>query len=107
MLGITTPDAIAFGTLVIGLLAAWRGSKAGEEAKKADPVHPTSTNTMKDLELLASAISLNTGALLRLTSLMEEDAKRHDIDDEVQKRLDARSLLLIADQLKQDRDRRT
>lgn len=33
MLGITTPDAIAFGMMVLAALAAWRGSRQGEAAK--------------------------------------------------------------------------
>jgi hypothetical protein len=34
MLGITTPDAIAFGMLVLAGLAAWRGVSQGDAAKK-------------------------------------------------------------------------
>lgn len=33
MLGITIPDAIAFGMMVLSALAAWRGSRQGEAAK--------------------------------------------------------------------------
>ncbi len=33
MLGITTPDAIAIGTLILACLAAYRGSTAGTTAK--------------------------------------------------------------------------
>lgn len=34
MLGITTPDAIAFGMMVLAALAAWRGVSQGDAAKK-------------------------------------------------------------------------
>ncbi len=33
MLGITTPDAIAFGMMILAALAAWRGTKQGDAAK--------------------------------------------------------------------------
>ncbi|MCG6204213.1 hypothetical protein LPW26_06170 [Rhodopseudomonas sp. HC1] len=33
MLGITTPDAIAFGMMVLAALAAWRGVSQGDAAK--------------------------------------------------------------------------
>lgn len=33
MLGITTPDAIAFGMMVLAALAAWRGVNQGDAAK--------------------------------------------------------------------------
>ena len=34
MLGITTADAVLVGTLIVAILAAWRGSTQGESAKK-------------------------------------------------------------------------
>ncbi|MCB8821461.1 hypothetical protein [Microvirga rosea] len=40
MLGITVADAVAVGTLVIAVLAAWRGARAGETAKKIIPMDP-------------------------------------------------------------------
>ncbi len=33
MLGITTPDAIALGMMILAGLAAWNGSRAGQVAK--------------------------------------------------------------------------
>lgn len=33
MLGITTPDAIAFGMMLLAALAAWRGVSQGDAAK--------------------------------------------------------------------------
>ena len=33
MLGITTPDAIAFGMMILAALAAWRGISQGDAAK--------------------------------------------------------------------------
>lgn len=107
MLGITTPDAIAFGMLVLAGLAAWTGSQAGTAAKKSDPVHPTSTSTFADIELLTNALTLLHAAILKMTAELEDQNKRHAMDEEVQKRLDARQLLLLADQLRQDQSRRT
>lgn len=58
MLGITIPDAVLIGTLVISLLAAWRGSKAGAAAKESTLPEPTvaligsaivDTATLRDL----------------------------------------------------------
>ncbi len=34
MLGITTADAVLVGTLIVAVLAAWRGSAQGDSAKK-------------------------------------------------------------------------
>lgn len=35
MLGISTPDAIALGTLILAALAAWQGRRSGEVARRA------------------------------------------------------------------------
>lgn len=40
MFGITIADAVLIGTLVISLLAAWRGSRAGAAAKEHSPPDP-------------------------------------------------------------------
>ena len=40
MLGITTPDAIAFGSLCAALLAAYAGLVKGDKAKKESPPEP-------------------------------------------------------------------
>lgn len=41
MLGISTPDAIALGTLILAALAAWQGRRAGEAAsRRAPPPEP-------------------------------------------------------------------
>ena len=37
MLGISTPDAIALGTLILAALAAWQGRRAGEAAARRPP----------------------------------------------------------------------
>ena len=37
MLGITVPDAIAFGMLMLAALAGWRGAQAGATAAKVAP----------------------------------------------------------------------
>jgi hypothetical protein len=58
MLGITVPDAIALGTLILALLAGFRGTRAGAEAKKNIPPDPPTamiggaivdTMTLRDL----------------------------------------------------------
>ena len=36
MLGITTPDAIAFGMMILAALAAWQGSKSGGNRKSQE-----------------------------------------------------------------------
>jgi signal transduction histidine kinase len=41
MLGITVADAVAVGTLIIALLAAWRGTRAGDAAKRISPPETT------------------------------------------------------------------
>jgi hypothetical protein len=41
MLGITVADAVAVGTLIIALLAAWRGTRAGDAAKRIAPPETT------------------------------------------------------------------
>jgi flagellar motility protein MotE (MotC chaperone) len=41
MLGITVADAVAVGTLIIALLAAWRGARAGDAAKRISPPETT------------------------------------------------------------------
>lgn len=40
MLGMTVADAVAVGTLIIALLAAWRGTRAGDAAKRISPPVP-------------------------------------------------------------------
>lgn len=40
MLGISTPDAIALGTLILAALAAWQGRRAGEAAARRPPPEP-------------------------------------------------------------------
>lgn len=37
MLGISTPDAIALGTLILAALAAWQGQRAGAAAARRPP----------------------------------------------------------------------
>jgi flagellar basal body-associated protein FliL len=98
MLGISLPDAVLVGTLIVSVLAAWKGSKSGEGAKKADPVHPSSPSTLADIELLANAVSSNTSAVLKLTIVLEEESRRHQLDDNVQRQLEIRDLTrLVAD----------
>jgi len=41
MLGITVADAVAIGTLIIALLAAWKGTRAGDAAKRISPPETT------------------------------------------------------------------
>jgi hypothetical protein len=41
MLGITVADAVAVGTLIIALLAAWKGTRVGDAAKRIAPPETT------------------------------------------------------------------
>jgi hypothetical protein len=49
MLGITVADAVAVGTLIITLLAAWRGTRAGDTAKWVSPPETTLSVSMATL----------------------------------------------------------
>ncbi|MFO1151023.1 MAG: hypothetical protein U1E62_21825 [Alsobacter sp.] len=73
MLGITVPDAIAFGTLVLAILAAWRGAVAGAKAEKTAPPDHTAAIT-------CGAI-VDSAALRDLVEAVEEltDAMREMI----------------------------
>lgn len=76
MLGMSVPDAIAFGTLVLGLVAMWRGSQRGAEAAKAlPPPNPTTT-------LIGGAI-VDSNTLQDLTDAVEKltEAIIHGIQD--------------------------
>jgi hypothetical protein len=89
MLGITVPDAIALGTLIIAVLAALRGGKAGEHAKRATPPDPpmamiggaiVDTMTLRDL----------TTAVQGLAAAMHASVEyqRHAKDDKMSVTLD-------------------
>jgi hypothetical protein len=104
MPGIIEPgDAALIGGFVASIAAMIQGFKAGSKDKRADPVHPSATNTFADLELLAQAISLNTGAVAALSvkmddliSVLKAEVTRHELEDEVEQRLIIKQL---ADQL--------
>lgn len=86
MLGITTPDAIALGMMILAALAAWRGSTQGtiERAKGA----PTQALTMAGATIADTASTQAlTQAIIGLTDVirasstkMEEGRKFHTDD---------------------------
>lgn len=63
MLGITVSDATLIGTLILGFLAAWQGSKKGEHARSAVPPNPTTA-------LIGGAI-VDSATLAELTNAVE------------------------------------
>jgi hypothetical protein len=67
MLGITVPDAIAFGSLVIGLVALFRGTQAGEKAKKVAPPDPA-------MAIIGSSL-VDTGTLRELVRSVDRVAE--------------------------------
>jgi hypothetical protein len=64
MLGITVPDAIAFGTMVMAVLAAWRGATQGTTARKVDPAPQAFS--------MAGAAMADTAAMQGLTQAVIE-----------------------------------
>jgi len=90
MLGITVPDAIAIGTLAIALLAAWRGTKAGETAAKVTPPEPAMAMIgaalvdRATLQALTLAVQ-DHAAAIRETITAAEQARQEDITDAMQR----------------------
>jgi hypothetical protein len=96
MLGITTPDAIAFGMMVLAGLAAWRGTAQGDAAKRqaihSAPMVNIATGIveanqfadyMKVLDKLAIALTCHAAAMdrqheVKHTNALEELADRID-----------------------------
>ena len=90
MLGITVADAVLVGTLLISLLAAWRGTKEGDKAKATRAPAPeyaimgatmVDTDTFRDVaaavreltEVLRDGIAAqHNAAEAKLTALMEQ-----------------------------------
>ena len=95
MLGITIPDAVLIGTLVISLLAAWRGSKAGAAAKESTPPEPA-------VALIGSAI-VDTATLRDLVDAVERLA--NVIDRTATERKNAERLETLLGQLVHSMDR--
>jgi hypothetical protein len=83
MLGITTPDAIAFGMLVLAGLAAWKGKQTGETAKKEDPPPPTPLS-------LGMATFADTAMMSRLVDAIDRhaDAIHHSVEANQKRRDD-------------------
>lgn len=77
MLGITVPDAIAFGTLVIAVLAAWKGTTRGEAARSA--VAPGSvTSGVAGAFITAEMIEKLIGALEGIGDAIRDGNERKD-----------------------------
>lgn len=79
MLGLTVPDAIAFGMMVLGALAAWKGSTRGEHAKTNTP--PENTISIGAAMFADTAAMQNmTRALNRLAEALEAGTKQQAED---------------------------
>lgn len=97
MLGITVADAVLVGTLVIALLAAWRGARDGKAAQSVKPPAPemailgatlVDTNTFRDL---VRAVDALTEAVLAGVAAKREEAEDRiaDLLEEVRDKLNA------------------
>jgi hypothetical protein len=93
MLGITTPDAIAFGMMVLAALAAWRGSTQGTvERAKGPPTQALSVAgaTIADtasMQALTQAVIGLTDTIRASSQKIEEGRKFHT-DDLLQQMLE-------------------
>lgn len=71
MLGtLTIADAIAFGTLIVGLLAAWWGRKSGDSANKITPPAPI---IVSDQQLIISQLTRIADQLEELVEMRKAD----------------------------------
>lgn len=91
MLGITTPDAIALGTLIIAVLAAWRGATQGTVARaKGSPVQTVSVagTAIADtaaMQALTQAVIGLTEAVRAATSARIEEDRREQAEDMIRR----------------------
>jgi hypothetical protein len=70
MLGITITDAVALGTLILAIGAAWRGLKGGEFARRhSPPVETVSVGSTVFADTMA--MTLQTEALNRIADAIE------------------------------------
>lgn len=76
MLGITITDAVALGTLILAIGAAWRGLKGGEFARRHSP--PPETISVGSTVLADTmAMTLQTEALNRIADAIESTVTEH------------------------------
>lgn len=70
MLGITLADAIAVSTLIIAVLAAWRGAKQGQDQKGKNP--PDNQFVLAGAAFAdTAALQAHTAATIRLAEAIE------------------------------------
>ena len=95
MLGITVADAVLIGTLVVSLLAAWRGTRAGDAAKKSLPPDPpmamiggaiVDSLTLRDLVEAVRALTAMIHEGIEARERRERD-RLADVLEEVKERL--------------------
>jgi predicted ATP-grasp superfamily ATP-dependent carboligase len=84
MLGITVADAVAVGTLIIALLAAWRGTRAGDAAKRISPPETTLSVGM--------AAFADTSAMTKMTEAIDRLAEAICDASEARERVQASHL---------------
>jgi hypothetical protein len=102
MLGITVADAVAVGTLIIALLAAWKGTRAGDAAKRISPPETTLSVGM--------AAFADTSAMTKMTEALNRLAEAICNASEAKERQQATHLAEILERLTkaldiQDRER--
>jgi hypothetical protein len=93
ILGITVPDAIAIGMMILAALAAWRGTVGATEAKKNATPSPADTS----MAIIGAAIVDRT-TLAELTDAVRDHAAalREQMDAREQKMQDKIDRLLVA-----------
>lgn len=91
---------------IAGFVLTLIGMKIQAGKGRSDPV-PTMTVAVggtipksADLELLANAITQLGSQMTRLILLMEAMERRHEIDDEAEKRMQAKELTRLAEELR-------
>lgn len=81
MLGITTADAIAFGTLVLGFVAVYKGLQWGKAAKEAAPISPVASGIAAgfvDKDLMQRMVAGIERIAETLEEWLRQDTNRHD-----------------------------
>lgn len=91
MLGINVSDAVAIGSLLIALLAAYKGAKTGEVVKKLDGPNLSGINEERingatvlgreAVETIAKGLSTLSEAVVKLTAVIEDYADKEERDN--------------------------
>jgi hypothetical protein len=91
---------------IVSVLLAWIGYKQQAGKGREDPAPAVSVAygsaipKSADIELLANAMTQLGSQMTRLILMLEAMERRHEIDDEAEKRLQARELTRLADELR-------